>query len=251
MAEYQTKIPIPDQFGKLYIAAKAQLGGIKITNKMSGYIYSRRSDKINIFDIRHTWEKMILAARACAAIENTESIVAISSKTFGRKPVLKFAEAISCKPHTGRFIPGTFTNTNIKNSVEPRLIIVSDPVTDAQAIKEAACVNCPVIAFCNTDANLSFVDIAIPINNRSPNAIGVAFFILSRLVNYIKTGADMEANIKEVELFFYRDAAELESLFAEQNVDTVAFDNANDLDSNESDFGRDNAQASSESCSWN
>ncbi|KAI4292905.1 small subunit ribosomal protein SAe [Pancytospora philotis] len=251
MAACANQIPLPNLFGQLYVASKAQLGGIKLTNKMSKYIFGTCSNKINVFDVERTWEKMIHAARAIAAIKDASSIVTISGKTFGRKPVLKFAEAISCRSYTGRFIPGSFTNTKIAKSVEPSLVVISDPVTDKQAVAEAARVNCPVIAFCNADADLSFVDIAIPINNRSPKAIGVAFFMLSRLVNYIKAGADMEANIKEVELFFYRDALELESLFAEQNASkTLLFDEQKE-DNDESDFGRDNADENAEdSCGW-
>lgn len=253
MAKSTNQIPMPESFGRLYIASKAHLGGIKLTNKMSRYIFGQRQDKINIFDLEQTWEKMILAARACAAVKRTESIVAISGKTFGRKPVLKFAEAISCKPYTGRFIPGSFTNTNIKGSVEPRLIVVSDPIADKQAIMESSKVNCPVIAFCNTDADLSFIDIAIPINNRSPHAIGVCFFILGRLINYIKSGADLEANIKEVELFFYRDASELESLLAEQNAEKMLeFTNFDNQPDNEADFGQAVAETPLEdSGDWN
>lgn len=253
MVQTTGKIQMPDEIAKLLIVANTQLGGVKLSNNMKGYIFGQRKDGINIFDLEQTWEKMILAARACVAFKNSELITVISSKTFGRKPVLKFAEAIGARPNTGRFMPGLFTNTNIKGSCEPRLIIVSDPVADKQAVMEASKVNCPTIAFCNTDADLSFVDIAIPVNNRSPNAIGASFFVLSRLVNFIRTGAPMDENITEVELFFYRDASELEALMAEQASEEEAFyadeyANNNDVDA---DFGQPQSNAQiEESCGW-
>jgi len=49
---------------------------------------------------------------------------------------------------------------------EPRLLIVTDPTADRQPITEAAYVNLPCIALCNTDTKLSYIDIAIPCNNR-------------------------------------------------------------------------------------
>lgn len=239
MAQSFRKIQIPDIIGELFVTSRSYLGGIKTNNNIKNYIFGQRKDGVNVFDLDHTWDKLILAARACAGIKNAESIVAVSGKAFGCKPVLKFSEAIGSKNSTGRFIPGTFTNTNIKGSCEPRLIVVSDPIVDKQAIMEASMVNCPVIAFCNTDADLSYVDIAIPINNRSPAAIGVGFFLLSRLINYIKNGFKIDENIENVELFFYRDASELETLLMESNAE-VALDFANsDIQPNAGeDFGQ-------------
>ncbi|KAM0681196.1 structural constituent of ribosome [Glugoides intestinalis] len=219
MSECNSIIPIPESYANLLLITQSHLGGYKVSKGMEPYVFGRRSDGITVFDTKKAWEKFILAARAICGIKFPETISAVSGKTFGRKAVLKFSQSVGTKPITSRFIPGSFTNTTVKGSIEPRLIIVSDPVFDKQAVLEAGKVNCPVIGFCNTDASLSYVDIAIPVNNRSSKAIGAAFFILSNLINYIKNGKDLEKDIKNVELFFFRDVQELETLLAEQNAE--------------------------------
>lgn len=49
---------------------------------------------------------------------------------------------------------GTFTNQIQKYFSEPRLLIVADPRTDHQPVKETAHVNIPCIALCDTDSPL-------------------------------------------------------------------------------------------------
>lgn len=87
------------------------------------------------------------------------------------------------------------------------MIIVTDPRTDAQAIKEASYVNIPVIGLCDTDSPTEFVDVAIPTNNKGRHSIGLIWWMLAREVLRLRgTIADREvAWDVVVDLYFYRD----------------------------------------------
>lgn len=170
----------------------------------------------------------------------------ISARPYGQRAVLKFAHHTGATAIAGRFTPGNFTNYITRSFKEPRLIIVTDPRTDAQAIKEASYVNIPVIALCDTDSPTDFVDVAIPTNNKGRHSIGLIWWLLAREVLRLRgTLASREVDWDVVvDLYFYRDpeaeenkeiadetkvpgaeeigAGAIESGFAGENWDTQA-----------------------------
>jgi small subunit ribosomal protein SAe len=145
----------------------------------------------------------------------------ISARPYGQRAVLKFAAHTGAVAIAGRFTPGNFTNYITRSFKEPRLIIVTDPRTDAQAIKEASYVNIPVIALCDTDSPTEFVDIAIPTNNKGRHAIGLIWWMLAREVLRLRgTLANREVEWDVVvDLYFYRDP-ESEEAKEEEEAET-------------------------------
>jgi small subunit ribosomal protein SAe len=112
---------------------------------------------------------------------------------------------------TGRFTPGAFTNQIQKAFQEPRLLVLTDPRVDHQAVREASYANIPIIAMCDVDAPLRFVDVVIPCNNKSAHSIGIIWWMLAREVLRLRgtLSRDAEWDIMP-DLYFFRDPEDIE-----------------------------------------
>ncbi|XP_015434088.1 PREDICTED: LOW QUALITY PROTEIN: 40S ribosomal protein SA [Dufourea novaeangliae] len=162
------------------LAAFTHLGAENVNFQMEQYVYKKKSDGVSIINLRHTWEKLLLAARAIVAIEHPSEVFVISCRQTGQRAVLKFAQHTGATPIAGRFTPGAFTNQIQSAFREPRLLIVTDPN-------------------------------GIPCNTKSLHCVGLMWWLLAREVLRLRGSIARESKWDVVvDLFFYRDPEEAE-----------------------------------------
>jgi small subunit ribosomal protein S2 len=162
-----------------YLAAGIHIGTQQKSKDMKKFIYRVRGDGLYILDIRETDERIKTAAKFLNQFD-APNILVVTSRQYGQYPAKKFAETIGGMAVTGRFIPGMLTNQNLHNYIEPAVVVVTDPIGDAQVVKEAVQSGIPILALCDTNNMTSFVDLVIPTNNKGRKALGMIYYLLTR-----------------------------------------------------------------------
>ena len=102
-----------------FVATHTHLGSNKCNYQMEQYMYARRPDGRSYFlpsnspsagnfiiNVQSTWDKVLLAARAIAAVENPADVCIIGGRPYAQRGLLKFAAHTGAVAIAGRFTPG-------------------------------------------------------------------------------------------------------------------------------------------------
>lgn len=178
-----------------YLANGVHIGTKSQHKDMEKYIFHVKKNQLAVLDLNKTDERIRDTANFLTGYE-PEEVLVVARKKDALLPVTKFAEATGSSKIAGRFTPGTLTNPRSDDFVEPDLVVVSDPEEDGQAIDEAVDAKIPVVAIADSADTLENIDLVIPANNKSGNAIAMVYFLLAREMAEVN-GEDFDYELED------------------------------------------------------
>jgi len=155
------------------------------TKFMLPFITKASPEGLYLIDLDITVDRIQSAAKFISRVKSQDVIVC-SGREYANTPIEKFCELTGSVKKLGRFMPGTLTNPSLPYYIEPKLVLISDPQVDEQAITEATNAGIPVIGIANTDNVTSRIDLIIPANNRGRKALATVYWLLAREILIIK-----------------------------------------------------------------
>jgi len=172
------------------------------TKFMLPFITKASPEGLYLIDLDITIDRIQTAAKFISRV-NSQDVIVCSGREYANTPIEKFCELTGAVKKLGRFMPGTLTNPSLPYYIEPKLVLISDPQVDEQAITEATNAGIPIIGIANTDNVTSKVDLVIPANNRGRKALATTYWLLAREIliqkGELKVAEQMKYEIDDFE----------------------------------------------------
>jgi small subunit ribosomal protein S2 len=175
-----------------YLTSGVHIGTQQKSASMRRFVYKVRFDGLHVLDIRETDRRIRISARFLSRFP-PEKILVVSQRQYGQKPVKVFAKTVGAVSFAERFVPGCLTNPNLDEYYEPKVLVVTDPATDQQALSEAVSIGIPVVGLCDVNNETRNVDVVIPANNKGRVALATVYWLLAREILKARGGPAAEA----------------------------------------------------------
>ena len=172
-----------------YLTSGVHIGTQQKSASMRRFIFKVRFDGLHVLDIRETDRRIRIAAKFLASFP-PDQVLVVSQRQYGQKPVRVFAKATGAVSFSERFVPGCLTNPNLEEYYEPKVLLVTDPATDQQALSEAVSIGIPVVGLCDVNNETRHVDVVIPANNKGRIALATVYWLLAREVLRARSGPE-------------------------------------------------------------
>lgn len=186
----------------VYLTSGVHIGTQQKSADMRQFIFKVRTDGLYVLDIKKTNYRLKHGARFVAMFDPSRVLV-VSARQYGQKPIKEFSKLLGYKYFAGRFVPGTLTNPNLPQYIEPEVIVLTDPAADVQAQREAVSVGIPVVALCDANNETRNIDLIIPANNKGRRSLAVVYWLLAREIlkerETIKNNDEYTKSIDEFE----------------------------------------------------
>lgn len=174
-----------------YLSSGIHIGMKSKTKDMEKFIYKVREDGLAVLNLKTLDERISVAAKF---LSNTKKILVVGRKLNSHNPIKKFCEVVGSDYVIGRFMPGTLTNPSYDKFIEPDVVVLTDPLSDQQALKEALDSRIPIVALCDTFNETRYIDLVIPCNNKGKKSLALIYMLLAREI--LKNRGEKEFNYK-------------------------------------------------------
>jgi small subunit ribosomal protein S2 len=170
-----------------YLESGIHIGTKLRTGDAKRFVFKKRKDGIFIIDVQKI-DAGIRAAMKTIKDFEPKDVLVVATRVYTANAANKLKSLLGdISVIEKRFIPGTLTNVKSSHFMEPRIVVVTDPRAERQAVKEANAMGITVIGLVDTDNVLQGITVPVPMNNKGRKSLALFFWVLARELS-VKSG---------------------------------------------------------------
>jgi len=162
-----------------YLKSGIHIGTKFKTKYMANFIYKTRNDGLSVLNVQQIDARIRTMTSFMSQYAPGEMMI-VARRENGWKAVKLFGQLTGAKIYTGRYPPGILTNIQLKKFTEVKLIVVTDPWPDRNAVDDAIRMGIPIIALCDTNNQANNIDLVVPCNNKGKKSLGLLFWLVTK-----------------------------------------------------------------------
>ncbi|MDP2907948.1 MAG: 30S ribosomal protein S2 [Nanoarchaeota archaeon] len=184
----------------LYLKVGLHIGTKFRTKYMEPFIYRVRPDGLAVLNVQKIDRRIDIASKFLSQYK-PEDILIVCRRENGWRAAKLFSKLTGIRVFIGRYPPGLLTNLALENFTETKIMLVTDPWPDKNAVNDAVRVGIPIIALCDTNNTANNVDLIVPCNNKGKKSLGLIFWIIAKeylkLRGVIKKDEDLKVTVDD------------------------------------------------------
>ena len=183
-----------------YLKVGLHIGTKYRTKYMANFIYKIRPDGLCVLNVQRIDERLGLLAKFLANYD-PKDILVVGRRENSWDALQMFNKLTGIKVLIGRYPPGLMTNIDLDTFTETKLMVVTDPWPDKNAVSDAFRVGIPIIGLCDTNNESNYLDLVVHCNNKGKKSLGLFYWILGKeflkLKGIIKTDGEMKVPLED------------------------------------------------------
>jgi small subunit ribosomal protein S2 len=172
----ETQLLVPNDE---YLKSGIHIGTKFRTKYMANFIYKTRPDGLSVLNVQQIDVRIRVLIKFLSQYE-PQNIMVAARRENGWKPAKIFGEMTGARVYTGRYPPGILTNIQLKKFTETKILLVTDPWPDRNAVDDAFQMGIPIIGLCDTNNQSNLLDLVVPSNNKGKKSLGLLFYLLTK-----------------------------------------------------------------------
>lgn len=163
----------------LLIFSQNNTGAQTCDFRIMKYVYRKNNYNYYLINLLKSYKKIIHSLSVILTQADLSNIALVDVRVFSQSAAKQFCKITGIKGFFKNYYSGSFTSSKKFHTF--KAAIIAEPNAETRVIHELKSTHMPIIAICNTDNSLRYVDFPIVLNTNSKFSSMVLYYVIAKI----------------------------------------------------------------------